>query len=166
MIHFIEGVLPLLEICKVKIPKIYIDTSVVGGCFDSEFSEESRLLFEMARNGKSVLMVSDLLFAELLNAPPHVRAELASMPDACLENTLTIQETKRIRDCYLEEGIVGKSSSGDAHHVAVATVYKADMIVSWNFKHIVHYEKIRNFNAVNLREGYGSIEIYSPKEIV
>ena len=40
------------------------------------------------------------------------------------------------------------------------------MIVSWNFKHMVHYDKIRGFNAVNLREGYGAIAIYSPLEVV
>ena len=42
----------------------------------------------------------------------------------------------------------------------------ADIIVSWNFKHIVHFDKIRGFNAVNLREGYLPIEIRSPMEIV
>ena len=51
-------------------------------------------------------------------------------------------------------------------HVALATVSRADMVVSWNFKHIVHFDKIRGFNAVNLREGYLPIEIRSPKEVV
>ena len=64
------------------------------------------------------------------------------------------------------KGILGKASLNDALHVAIATVAKADMIVSWNFKHIVHFEKIRMFNAVNLREGYGIIDIRSPLEVV
>jgi hypothetical protein len=50
--------------------------------------------------------------------------------------------------------------------VAIASVNRASMIVSWNFRHIVHYEKIRGFNAVNLREGYPPIAIYSPKEVI
>jgi len=45
-------------------------------------------------------------------------------------------------------------------------VARADVLVSWNFRHIVHLDKIRGFNAVNLKEGYGAIEIRSPREIV
>jgi hypothetical protein len=51
-------------------------------------------------------------------------------------------------------------------HVANATVGGADMIVSWNFRHIVHFRKIRGFNAVNLKEGYATLAIYSPREVV
>jgi len=39
------------------------------------------------------------------------------------------------------------------------------MIVSWNFKHIVHYDKIRLYNAVNTLRGYTPIGIYSPWEV-
>ena len=51
-------------------------------------------------------------------------------------------------------------------HVAVATVANCDVIVSWNFKHIVHYQKIPLFNAVNVLEGYNSIWIHSPQEVI
>ena len=61
---------------------------------------------------------------------------------------------------------MGKTHVNDAHHVALASVAGADMIVSWNFRHIVHHEKIRAFNAVNLKEGYGILAIYSPLEVV
>ncbi|MEK6765485.1 MAG: hypothetical protein AABY49_04555 [Planctomycetota bacterium] len=54
----------------------------------------------------------------------------------------------------------------DARHVTIATTNNVDMIVSWNFKHIVHFEKIRRFNSVNLLEGYKSIEIFSPREVI
>ena len=75
-------------------------------------------------------------------------------------------ESELLRDRYLAAGVVGPASVDDAHHVALATIAHADLIVSWNFKHIVHFEKIRGFNAVNLREGYQTIEIHSPKEVV
>ena len=67
---------------------------------------------------------------------------------------------------YLAAGVVGPASLLDAHHVAIATVARADMIVSWNFKHIVHHEKMAGFNAVNLREGYPPLRIFSPLEVV
>jgi hypothetical protein len=71
-----------------------------------------------------------------------------------------------LRDAYLAAGVVGAASENDAHHVALAAVARADLIVSWNFKHIVHVDKIRRFNAVNLIEGYGMIDIRSPLEVV
>ena len=65
----------------------------------------------------------------------------------------------------IAQGLARKITD-DAHHVAIATAERVDMIVSWNFQHIVHFDKIRGFNAVNLREGYSPIEIRSPKEVV
>ncbi len=62
--------------------------------------------------------------------------------------------------------IVGKRYTTDAFHVALATVAGADVIVSWNCKHIVHLEKIRGFNAVNLLNGFANIEIRTPEEVV
>ncbi len=150
----------------MKRPRIYVDTSVAGGCFEQEFAKESRALFEMAEIGSACLVISDLLVVELLKAPPHVRETVVSLPQENVDRVAISTETERLRDCYLEAHVVGPGTSHDAHHVAIATVYDADMIVSWNFRHIVHYEKIRQFNAVNLREGYGTIEIYSPKEVV
>ena len=53
-----------------------------------------------------------------------------------------------------------------ARHVAMVSVYRADVLLSWNFKHIVHLDEIRKFNGVNLRLGYPIVEIRSPKEYV
>ena len=66
----------------------------------------------------------------------------------------------------LEAEVVGLASSNDASHVAVATVYNVDLPVSWNFKHIVHFEKIRAYEGVNSLHGYRSPRIYSPREVI
>ena len=51
-------------------------------------------------------------------------------------------------------------------HIALATVADVDVVVSWNFRHVVRFEKIRRiFNAVNLELGYKPIQIYSPREV-
>lgn len=50
--------------------------------------------------------------------------------------------------------------------LAAAMVARVDMIVSWNFKHIVHYDKIRGYHGVNLLNGYMAIPIYSPPEVI
>ena len=150
----------------MKRPKIYIDTSIVGGCLDEEFAEESRLLISMAMRGEVCLLISDIMLEELTRAPEEVQIVIDGLPDDHMEHLQSTAETESLRDAYLAEDVLGAASAQDAHHIAVATVHKADMVVSWNFRHIVHYDKIRRFNAVNIREGYGSIEIYSPKEVV
>jgi hypothetical protein len=66
---------------------------------------------------------------------------------------------------YREHGILPESFTADGLHIALATVAAVDILVSWNFKHIVRFDKIRQFNAVNREAGYKEIEIYSPREV-
>lgn len=146
--------------------RVYIDTSVVGGCFDEEFAEPSAALFELNRAGEIVLLVSDLLAQELRQAPEQVAARLDALNSDCTESVSTTARAVRLRDAYLDARVVSASSANDALHVALATTARSDVIVSWNFKHIVHLERIRGFNAVNIREGYAPLEIRSPKEVV
>ncbi|MEK6642886.1 MAG: PIN domain protein [Planctomycetota bacterium] len=146
--------------------RVYIDTSVVGGCLDMEYSQWSQGLFELARRGEVVLIASALLQKELLLAPKDVQSILAAVNVENVERVDITAEAEALRDAYLAGGIVGPASTSDALHVAIATVSHADVIVSWNFRHIVHFEKIRGFNAVNIREGYGAIEIRTPRELI
>jgi len=69
-------------------------------------------------------------------------------------------------DAHLAAKVVGKASTADAQHIAAASVAAVDLVVSWNFKHIVHYEKIKGYQGVNLLNGYQPISIHSPKEVV
>jgi predicted nucleic acid-binding protein len=146
--------------------RIYVDASVIGGCADEEFEEASRSLLQVAHRRQATLVVSDLLTEELLEAPAEVREVMASLPPQSVERVKVTAESEALCEAYLEAEVVGPSSRNDAHHVALATIARADFIVSWNFKHLVHFEKIRGFQAVNLREGYSPIEIHSPLEVV
>jgi hypothetical protein len=71
-----------------------------------------------------------------------------------------------LRDAYVEAGIVSPKWADDAAHVAAATLAEADLIVSWNFRHIVHFDKIRLYNAVNALRGYRAVDIRSPLEVI
>ena len=146
--------------------RIYIDTSVVGGCHDDEFEEPSRQLLDMARSGDITLLVSELLVTELADAPYKVKSVLSGLPRGAVEAVGIAAEAIELRSAYMVAEVVGVKHGNDALHVALATVARADLIVSWNFKHIVHFDKIRGFNAVNLREGYLPIAIHSPLEVV
>lgn len=76
------------------------------------------------------------------------------------------QETRELAEFYISEGTVSEKFFEDALHIALATINKATVLASWNFKHIVNLERIRQYNAVNLKNGYSLLEIRSPREIV
>ncbi|MBN2495757.1 MAG: PIN domain protein [Deltaproteobacteria bacterium] len=146
--------------------RIYADTSVFGGCFDEDFEQDSIELFDEIRNGRFILILSTTTMRELERAPEQVRQVVAGLPPEQIEMQELSDEIERLRDAYLDAGVVGPASKLDAEHVACATVALADLIVSWNFKHIVHFDRIRAYHSVNLVQGYRPIPIHSPKEVI
>jgi len=146
--------------------RFYFDTSVFGGVYDIEFEEETLQLFERVKLGKIICMFSDLTETELLKAPEKIRTYFKNLPEKNLEKVVINAEIIELATKYIEEKVVGKTSFDDCLHIATATLYKADILVSWNFKHIVNVYRIRGYNSVNLRMNYLSLEIRSPKEIL
>ncbi len=146
--------------------RIYLDTSVFGGCFDDEFSTDSQKIFAEIKYGKFIPVISNTTLAELEPAPIEVRKILGDINPDNAEFVSVSEEILALRDAYLDAGVVGYASTEDAEHVAIATVVNVDFIVSWNFKHIVHYDKIAGYNAVNIANGYRIIQIFSPKEVI
>ena len=146
--------------------RFYFDTSVFGGVFDKEFEEETLQLFERVRLGKVICLYSDLTETELLKAPENVISFFNSLPKAQTERLTVNAEIINLATKYIEEKVVGKTSFDDCLHIATATIIKADILVSWNFKHIVNVYRIRGYNSINLRMNYTSLEIRSPKEIL
>lgn len=150
----------------IKTLRVYADTSVFGGCFDDEFAEASLALFKEIKAGKFILVISSLTTQELDHAPARVQRVLAEIPANQIEVIPDESTIDQLRDAYMKAKVVGPSSLADAQHIAAASVAEADMVVSWNFRHIVHYEKINGYHAVNLLNGYKPLPIYSPREVV
>ncbi|MCA0446873.1 MAG: PIN domain protein [Bacteroidetes bacterium] len=146
--------------------RIYIDTSIVGGFFDSEFKETTTLLFKKLESNEILFVVSDLLDLELLNAPIKVRELLQNYSPEKFQRVELTEEAIQLADQYIVEKVVGKTSLEDCRHIALATINKVDVLASWNFKHIVNLNRIKGYNSVNLKLGYSIIEIRSPKELV
>jgi len=146
--------------------KIYIDTSVVGGYFDEEFSSDTIPFFERVNKGEITIVVSDLLEAELIRAPAFVKDLLSTINSAYIEKVKVTSEIIELADKYIEAKVIGKTSRADCQHIALATINNADVLVSWNFKHIVNLERIRGYNGINYQNGYKMIEIRTPKEII
>ena len=65
---------------------------------------------------------------------------------------------------YINQKVVGQTSYADCLHIALATINKADYLISWNFKHIVNVLRIRGYNSINIKNGYKILEIRSPRD--
>ena len=146
--------------------RIYIDTSVIGGCEDEEFKEQSSRLMGFFARGDYILVLSSLTVQELAVAPEAVRRCLKQVPE---ENIMPLQldaEATDLAEAYISAGVLTPTMRTDAQHIAMATIARVDVLVSWNFKHIVNLERIHGYNSVNLRRGYPLLEIRSPREVL
>lgn len=146
--------------------KIYIDTSVIGGCFDKEFSDYSNALIKQFVLGRFIAVVSNITLEELQKAPEVVRRKIGDIPEENIEYVGLTMEAGDLAEKYIGSGVFNKEQLIDAQHIAIATVERVDVVVSWNFKHIVNLKRIFGVNSVNIREGYHSIEIRTPREVV
>jgi len=149
----------------MKVQRIYIDTSVIGGCHDDEFAPWSSGLMKDFRLGNFRPVLSKIVALEVIDAPEEVKrlyTELLNLDHELLEIT---PEATALADLYQRRGILTPKFYDDGLHIALATIAEVDVLVSWNFKHIVHLDRIRQFNAVNIAQGYKPLLIYSPREV-
>jgi hypothetical protein len=145
--------------------RVYVDTSVFGGVEDAEFKEATLRFFKQVRGGKYTVLVSQVTLDELAGAPAGIRRFFTDLPSECKVELPPSDEADTLAQEYVNAGALGKASLEDALHVAAATVAAADLILSLNFKHLVNYDRIQKFNAVNLMNGYKPMDIHSPLEV-
>lgn len=149
----------------MKKQRVYLDTSAIGGCFDEEFAEDSRKLISEIKAGKKLGVVSEITIRELIDAPKNVRDDFETYKEL-LEVVYITGEADELSSAYLRERIISETYKNDSLHIALATINQVDVLVSWNFQHIVNLNKIMQFNSVNIRNGYKPLQIYSPKEVI
>ena len=144
--------------------RIYIDTSVFGGHFDEEFKEHTIPLFNRIKEREFIILYSTVTQDELEYAPEIVKDLVKSLSADITEFIEMTDEAVDLATEYITEKVVGKTSYADCLHIALATINRADFLVSWNFKHIVNIERIRGYNSINIKYGYKQLEIRSPRE--
>ena len=110
-------------------------------------------------------LISDILAEEIGEAPRQVQDLLAEIIQGGVEQIQLTGEAVDLRDAYLKAGIVTEQYEDDAMHVALATLVRADVIASWNFRHLVNPSRIRAFNGVNAMQGYGPVVILTPADL-
>ena len=146
--------------------RIYTDTSVIGGCLDVEYRVGSSALINAFAVGSEILVISDLTLLELAQAPVAVREVLDRVPEGSRERVELTESAAALAQAYVKAGVVTRRQLVDAQHIAVATLHRVDVLVSWNFKHIVNLTRIHGYNSVNLRRGHPLLEIRTPLEVL
>ncbi len=147
--------------------RYYVDTSVIGGYFDEEYSEWTRTFFSQIIDNNAYIVFSDINEIELRRAPARVRDLLDKIFPK--ENIILVnsnEKTEILANSYIETGAISPKSYRDAEHIAIASVHTVDVIASWNFKHMVNYDRIQNYNKINLRFGYPAIDIREPRSLL
>lgn len=146
--------------------RIYLDTSVIGGYFDPEFEVATKSLFHRIINKDFTIFFSEVNETELILAPSNIREVKELIPMDCLNFIELSDEVETLAQTYIAEKALGKASENDAYHIALSSVNRLDCLISWNFKHIVNFDKIKMFNSINMRLGYPLIDIRSPLEFL
>jgi predicted nucleic acid-binding protein len=149
----------------VRLPALYLDTSVLGGYFDDEWKEPTRELWRQMEAGQWRFQSSAITLDELTNAPGNVRELFRDTFDADALVEVT-SEVEQLAAQYIEKGVIVPKYTDDARHVATCTVAKLDYLVSWNFRHLVNVQREAGFNAVNLLQGYQAVRIVNPLELI
>jgi predicted nucleic acid-binding protein len=149
----------------VRPPSLYLDTSVLGGYFDPEFSADTRGLWRLREAGRFRFVCSELVVEELVRAPARVR-ELMQSTIAPSDVVLVDTEMEDLAAAYMAQKVVPATYVDDAQHVAVCAVARFDFLVSWNFKHLANLRREAGFNAVNELQGYPPVRIVTPRFLI
>jgi len=112
------------------------------------------------------LVLSELTLRELEPAPPAVREVLRAVPDGHIEFLRLTPPAAELAQRYLAEPVLGPGILADAEHIAMASIARVEVLVSWKIRHVVNLQRIHGYHAVNRQLGYPAIEIRSPREVI
>ncbi len=146
--------------------RIYIDTSVFGGYYDEEFEEFTKPLFDRMVKKEFILLFSTVTQDELENAPTQVQGLVRRINVEVAEFIDLTADVIDLANQYIAEKVAGQTNYADCLHIALATIYRADFLISWNFKHIVNIKRITGYNSINIKNGYKQLEIRSPRDFM
>jgi len=118
------------------------------------------------RGGRYFAVVSNVVAKEIEAAPDFVRELYTEILSLHAEVVQVDEEVLSLVEQYMAQQILSQRFIDDMLHIAIATIAEVDVLVSWNFKHIVRLDKIRLFNAANMEQGYKPLTIYSPREVI
>jgi predicted nucleic acid-binding protein len=150
--------------------KIYLDTSVISHLDAPDVPDketDTKKLWGKIKISEFEAFISPVVAEELERCSEPKRSVmleyLHSVPITVLQGSVEVAE---LTAAYIEAGILRQKSFDDCQHIAYACVYGCDIIVSWNFKHIVNHQTISGVKSVNVLAGYKEMLIYSPTMLI
>ena len=151
--------------------RIYLDTSIIGYLYQEAQPEkmaDTQRLWEQIKNGEYETLISDLLLEELGNNPnEEIRNILLEfLAEIDYEIVSVTPEIERLAVMIISHGILTKKSYDDCLHIAIALVHNCNLLVSWNFKHLVNIRTINGVRAISNLEGYRNIDIVTPTLLI
>ncbi|MCL2064016.1 MAG: hypothetical protein FWG98_06550 [Candidatus Cloacimonetes bacterium] len=138
--------------------KVYIETSVISGFGRKRFHNDLMKFFDLIREGVFIPIISEHTLSELYDDDTPIEV-IENLNTIDYKQLATTDEMINLYDKYMEKRIVDENFKSDAMHVAIATILKVDVLVSWNLKHIANEITIPLFNKVSIKEGYTTLEI-------
>ena len=124
------------------------------------------MLFDEFKEGQKIAVVSNITVRELKKAPEEVKEKLSEIPEQNIEFVSLTDDAEELARKYIEARIVSPKYLLDAEHIAIASIERVHILLSWNFKHIVNINRIRGYNSINLKYGYPTLEIRTPREVL
>lgn len=146
--------------------KLYLDTPVFSAYFDDRAPDRQAQTVEFwQRLPAFEACTSQLAREELENTPnPDRRKRLLQLLKGLTIHSVT-SEMKELAERYVQTGVFTAIMMNDAVHVAAAVLTRQDILLSWNFKHLVNRVRRAKINQVNVSQGLPTIEIIAPPEI-
>jgi predicted nucleic acid-binding protein len=147
--------------------KVYLDTSVISHLQHEDVPEkmkETLLFWEELKTGKYDVVISDLTLEEIKRcSQPKQTNMLKHLEEIEYVIFQANDEVDNLAQEYVKNEVLGRKNITDCLHIASAVVSDCDVIVSWNFKHMVRFKTIQGVRAVNVKNGYfKSIDIVQP----
>ena len=149
--------------------KLYVDTSVWNFALETERIDclLTNEFLQIIRNSEYSIFISDIVLSEVLNAYEPRKSKLQELLNIYGYEILNVDDdTRELANIYINEGLIPKNEINDAQHIAIATVNRCNLLVSWNFKHMVKAKVIMGVHHINHREGFGLIDIVSPEHFL
>lgn len=150
--------------------RVYVDTSVVSYLDQQDAPDkmaETKEVWTLLKKGDYEIVISTLVIDELQKCKEPKRTVLLDKLKEidCMIVPVTGQ-TVELAEKFIDFGVLKKKSFEDCQHIAAAILSNCDVIVSWNFRHIVNVKTIRGIKVVTTLEGYKDILIYPPSALL
>ena len=151
--------------------KVYLDTSVISYLDQQDSPEkmqETREVWERLKSGRYEIFISDVVIRELEDCKNDEKRNrlLNCLSEIDYNLVIVDDDTARLAEKFIENGVLKKKSIADCEHIAAAILSDCDVIISWNLKHIANIKTVRGIRIITMTENYKDILIYPPSVLL